>query len=180
MRKQSGFTIIELLVAVAIAAILIAVAVPSYTRTIEKRKVTGAAEMIYTQMVAARTESLKRSKDIAMSFVAGTDWSLGYTDTEGAASCVPGTDCKIFDFNNDGTLDDEVTTSFDSEQFPDVTLAVLPANTVFEWIRATATTAPVVTLTTDNMEMQVQLSILGRAVICSSAGDTKVVGYPDC
>ena len=178
MVKQAGFTIVEMMVVIAVAAILVAVAVPSFNNLIEKRKITGAAEMIYTQMVAARTESLKRSKDIALSFVDGDAWSFGYTDD--GTSCVPGTDCEIVDFNNDGTADDAVTTSFDNEQFPGVSIAVTSDDTVFSWIRSTVDTANTVTLTSDNFELQVQLSLLGRARICSSTGDTQVVGYPDC
>ncbi|MGV6826832.1 MAG: GspH/FimT family pseudopilin [bacterium] len=181
MRKQTGFTLTEMLITIAVGAILVAVAIPSYSNMVEKRKLTGAAELIYTQMIAARAEALKRSRDIPLSFVVGANWQLGYADT--GTSCTPGTDCVITDYNNDGDTndaDDNLATFWTSEQYPDTSIAVTATDVVFDWTTGVADTATVVTLTSDNYEMQVQMSVLGRARICSDAGATKVGGYPDC
>jgi type IV fimbrial biogenesis protein FimT len=59
--KQFGFTLLELLVAVAIAGILATLAAPSFRTLLVRRSVQTAAESLVADMRLARSEALKRS-----------------------------------------------------------------------------------------------------------------------
>lgn len=83
--RSSGFSLIELMVVVAIAAILIAVAAPSFQSLILKNRVQSVASDFQSALATARSEAIKRGGDtrvtvVANSKVAGTpDWASGFT-----------------------------------------------------------------------------------------------------
>ena len=59
--RQSGFTLVELLIVVAIVAILLSLAAPTFREMLVKRSVQAAAETLASDMRFARSEALKRS-----------------------------------------------------------------------------------------------------------------------
>lgn len=76
--KQQGFNLLELMVAVAVLAIVVSIAVPSFSRAIEKRNTIGAAEALYSQIQLARSESIARSQPVFMNIVGGANWAVGF------------------------------------------------------------------------------------------------------
>ncbi len=65
-KQNSGFTIVELMLAVAIAAILIAVAAPSFRSTIENNGVLAISDDLITSLRYAREEALRQGLPISM------------------------------------------------------------------------------------------------------------------
>lgn len=61
MRLQRGFTLIELMVTVAVAAVLLMVAVPSFNDVILNSKLTGNANTLLSSIQFARSEAIKRN-----------------------------------------------------------------------------------------------------------------------
>jgi prepilin-type N-terminal cleavage/methylation domain-containing protein len=61
-----GFTIIELMVVIAVVAIITSFALPSYRTLIEKRSVTSGAQQISAFFSAAKMEAIKRNEMIAI------------------------------------------------------------------------------------------------------------------
>lgn len=60
MTNQRGMTILELMMAVAVGTILIAVGVPSFVTTIRNSEMTSATNALVGGLHAARSESVKR------------------------------------------------------------------------------------------------------------------------
>ena len=60
--RATGFTLIELMVVVAIAAILIFVAAPSFQRLIETQRLRGIADQLVTDLQFARAEAVSRNE----------------------------------------------------------------------------------------------------------------------
>jgi type IV fimbrial biogenesis protein FimT len=65
--REPGFTLIEVIVALAIFAILVALAVPSMNTWIANVKVRSAADALQNGLRMAQAESLRRSRQIVFS-----------------------------------------------------------------------------------------------------------------
>lgn len=73
-----GFTIIELMVTVAIAAILLSVAAPSYTTFIRNSQLSDAVGEFMSAANAARGNAIKQGINTYLVPATGTDWSTGW------------------------------------------------------------------------------------------------------
>lgn len=60
--RPNGFTIIEVMITVAIMAILASLAMPSFSLMLVKRSVQSASQALVDDFRYTRTEALRRSK----------------------------------------------------------------------------------------------------------------------
>ena len=98
LRKQAGFTLIELMVTLSVLAILLAIAVPNYITFIQNARLTGQANDLVTALNYARSEAIKRG-------VRTTVCSRG-TDSSCAGAVTWDTGWLVFvDCNFDGVVD---------------------------------------------------------------------------
>jgi type IV fimbrial biogenesis protein FimT len=83
--KQHGFTLIELMVVVALAAIMAALATPSFKSFIASQRVKTAASDFAMTTIFARSEAIKRNSDVTITAVSSgaTGWQDGWTVTSG-------------------------------------------------------------------------------------------------
>lgn len=66
MKKQAGFTLIELMIAMAVAAILLALAVPSLRSFIQNSKAVTQTNQLVTALNYSRSEAVKRRTRVMM------------------------------------------------------------------------------------------------------------------
>lgn len=65
-RPQAGFTLIEVLMTAAIAAILVTVATPAMTSTIRSVQLTSATNDLFGSLLMARSEAVKRNSRVVL------------------------------------------------------------------------------------------------------------------
>lgn len=72
-----GFTLAELLVTISIAAILAALAVPSFSSSIATHRAKSTSMDLYVDLIRTRSEALKFNKSVSLSSKAG-GWTNGW------------------------------------------------------------------------------------------------------
>jgi type IV fimbrial biogenesis protein FimT len=86
--KSLGVTLIELIVTISIAAILMGIAIPSFSSIINSTRLTTYANALVTSLNLARSEAVKRGVQISVKREGSTDnnwdsgWSI-FTDLNG-------------------------------------------------------------------------------------------------
>jgi type IV fimbrial biogenesis protein FimT len=86
--KQSGFTLVELVIVIAILIILSSFAIPSYMNMIQDSMVRNAASSIQTGMQIARGEAVKRNASVQLD-LRGTNsaWTVCLAPAVAGDSC---------------------------------------------------------------------------------------------
>lgn len=88
-RPVSGFTLLELMAAVVLVAILVAVGIPSYQSLRQEQMVRAATQALYTDMMLLKSEAIKRNQDLSLVvFNSGlSDWCYRISIDGTCASC---------------------------------------------------------------------------------------------
>ena len=87
-RIQSGFTLVELVAVVAVAAILASFAAPAMLRFIQQQRVRNASFDVVSDLTLVRSEALNRHSVVLMTptTVNSDGWSSGWSVNVGSAS----------------------------------------------------------------------------------------------
>jgi len=65
-RRAAGFTLVELMVTIAVAAIVVALGVPSFLRTLARHTINSQAEELQDAVRVGRNEAMKRSGPVVL------------------------------------------------------------------------------------------------------------------
>jgi type IV fimbrial biogenesis protein FimT len=77
-RKPRGFTLVELLVVVAIVAILANIGVPSMSSMIASQTLKTAASTLQFALLRTRAEGLKRNANVTLAPATAGQWNAGF------------------------------------------------------------------------------------------------------
>lgn len=179
-----GFTLIELIIVLAIVAIGLALAAPSYQDIIERRHTTSKAETLAAFMGYARSEVVKSNKQVSVTLVrtSANEWCIGITDLNTACDCkADSTQCVINGVEK--TLSSATQTRLGMTS---MTAASADTTFVFDPVRGTKIAADLADHSYDfqsdngNWEIRVIVGPTGRVRLCNSDSSKKISGYHLC
>ena len=84
MRKENGFTLVELMIGLAIAAIILTVGIPSFNDLVRKNQMTTQANELIGALNLARSEAIKRGSSVSITSTSGdSNWKDGWSVADG-------------------------------------------------------------------------------------------------
>lgn len=163
-KHQDGFTLTELIIAIAVSAILIALAIPTFTDTIERERLELAVETLVADFNFFKQEGLKRRvPDFAFNVDDGTSWCYGID--VGTCSCTTANSCAVRQVAGD-----------DFNGISSVNAST--AKFSYDWVRGTVTAGTIRFNTPGGFDLRVVINGLGRVSICSPSDN--VPAYQSC
>ena len=190
-QKNTGFTLLEVMIVVAIIGILAAIAVPSYQDMLERNRLKQAVEALKSDMQWMRTQTIKQSCNLQASFTAGANWSYQIFIPPAAI----GSTCAAQHVSNGcaaaATSNCNIRT-VDGTQFSGVTMDTVaffssPTTVAeFDFRRGEAKRSNTnrsngrVELSSPNYIVKVVIAPVGRVRICNIAGSNGLSGYQNC
>lgn len=171
---QRGFTLIELMVVVALGAIILALAVPSFTSMVPRKRMEGVASELATDIQYARSEAAQRNVPVRV-----TIGTYCYVITAQPTSGTPTSSCTQTGASTIGAGATELKTV---QITSGTSLALTSTNSLgyfeFDPVRGMAidaggtdTTGYVaVTNTAGNWQIQAKVWKQGRVKLCSPNG----------
>ncbi len=181
MKQNKGFTLLELMITVAIIGIIASIAVPSFSKMIERNRLTEVAVALQADMQLARIRAIKQSQNIFVSrtktSATAGDWCYGLNTAN--CDCTTANDCAI--------------KTVSGANFSTVQMLSLTDNSNFDFRRGTPNVIDGVTFHTSNYAVRVVFSKSGRVRLCTPptegtgtaaanrpVGTVGLAGKPNC
>lgn len=88
LKDYSGFSLIELMVVIAIVSIITGFVTPTYSNILDNHRLNSTAHEIYSHLQLARHETLRTGIPIQISFNQDSDnWCYGFSNDQSADGC---------------------------------------------------------------------------------------------
>lgn len=172
IRMQNGFTLVEMMVVVAIFAILATIAAPSFNSFFDRYRVKRSADTVSAFLINTKSEAIKRNATVRTVFKSSsTSWCAGMT-TADTCDCTVAGSCQI----------DGVDRLIRGSDFKGVTLTSPADGAMFSFtsLRGAANSGNAQVQSADGLQVRVVVAGTGRIRLCSPSGSGNVGGYPVC
>jgi len=80
--KNSGFTLLELMVVIAIVAIMAAIAIPNYISWLPDRRLAAGAQDILQGLQKSRSKAIVTNRRVVVNFNTGADSFIAFVDDD--------------------------------------------------------------------------------------------------
>lgn len=147
IQRGNGFTLVELMIVIAVMGIMTAIAIPSYQTFMAQRRLNGAAREVMSDLMAARMKSITKNNRFRLIVVDTAQYQI------------------LDDANNNNAVDagEAIQAKNIQTNYYDVTLSKT-ANPIFN-PRGTATLGGTITVTNPRGSKYVIVSLNGRVRI---------------
>jgi len=169
-----GFTLIEMMISVAVLIVLVAIVAPSFNNFFDKYRVKRAADTFSSFLINSKSEAIKWNKSVSAVITGtGATWCVGMTEAA-TCNCSTGGACQI-----DGVDRVISSTAFKGVQLLGPATASTPHVFEFKTNRGTVAGNDSVELeSAAGLKLNVVVSQVGRIRLCSPGGS--ISGYPSC
>lgn len=173
-RRQAGISAVEIMVVVALIAVLAAVAVPSFGPMVDKYRVKTMASSVAAILQFARSEAVKSNTPVFVAAASGANSCVG---ARRAVVC----DCTVTDTAAANYCEFKLLNAGDFSGVQ-VSAAAFGGNayTRFDPVRGLVDGGSLSLTSRGGRQITVRLSGLGRVKFCSPAGASNVSEYPAC
>jgi prepilin-type N-terminal cleavage/methylation domain-containing protein len=89
MNRARGFTLLEAAITMAVLAIVLSVAVPSYSNYLARQRLRHVAELLELDLHRARAISVEESRNVYVAFQSGAQWCWG-ASRQAPCNCATG------------------------------------------------------------------------------------------
>ena len=186
-----GFTLIELMVTIAVLAILVTLAMPSFSDFFDRYRLRGAVDDVISVISNARAESVKTGLDVRVDFAGTTtDWCVAANPavvptagepiveppdcncSTGTCSAMPGGQVLAVPVNEHGKVSASGPTVMVAFVFDSKLGMITPLGTASATFRSP----------TSKYAMQVNVNAMGQASVCrpSTPPEPVIAGVPTC
>ena len=147
--NKTGFTLIEMMIVMAIMGILSAIAAPNFMNYMAERRLNGAARMVMSDLMAARQKAVSTNQQVKVSFVSNHAYEIWN------------------DANNDQTVADHEGDDLAKNIYPDYYDVTISASDPIFTPMGTSTNGTTVTLrsTRTGVSKYVKVAWTGRVKI---------------
>lgn len=178
-----GFTLIELMVTIAVAAVVLSIVVPSFGSMIDRSRLRNAAEQLRSDLAVARSEALRRGRPVVVSFTRsgdGATWCYGMT-LNNSCDCTATTGTTACFLDGDASA--PVLRTVSSAQYRGISLAATPfasGNLSFNNVRQTVAAGGASFVGANSLTLRVVASGQGRMRLCTPSGAEGLTAYEAC
>ncbi|WP_157670990.1 Tfp pilus assembly protein FimT/FimU [Chitinibacter sp. GC72] len=172
--KHQGFTLIEMMITIAILGILLAIAVPNFTDWLNKKRIESAYQALNTLFQFAKSETAKQNQNIYVraTLTAKDNWTIKATNSANTTTFL---EVKSSDFRKiemDDTTTESTISTLNGSFFSAKELLPTFGNT---------SSQSILLKTADN-KYQVKTTISTGGVIsnCTPTGKPSLAGIPSC
>lgn len=186
----SGFTLIELMVTLAVLAILLVAAAPSFSDSIDKSRLKGVAHGVVDVINKARTESVRQGRDVSVAMKGTTTaWCLGAkaaAEPSAPGEPVPAATACDCSASPTACLIGEQQSIFATALDNGVELTATPTaafifSNRFGTVDGFGTTTVTMTSPRKKFDLELTVTPLGQVSLCvPSSSDLPIAGYPSC
>jgi type IV fimbrial biogenesis protein FimT len=186
-RFNRGFTLVEMLIAIALIAIVLAIGVPNFGNYVVTQRLKGVTAELVTDLQFARAEAATRNRPVFFSYrssVGVKTCYVIYVPTAGdvlcncaLASCPGVIKLKTVEQPVDSKV--RFASSNGDFAFDNVSGGLLYGTSDFVDATPTAHTINTQVISDTGRKLQTTISPAGRPTVCS-AGSKMVAGYPSC
>lgn len=179
MRRSAvgGFTLIELMVVVAVISVILTLAVPSFNGMLARKRLEGAAQELGTDLQYARSEAVARNIEVRVATNAvNACYTVFVWRGAGTCTCTPAVSCTLAAAATDPTAlktvdlaGTGVTATADVFRFEP--LRGMLADAADHAVTLSSSAGP-------PWQLSAAVNAVGRASTCSPSGSVK--GYPSC
>ena len=197
VKQSTGFTLVELLISLAVSVVLLTLALPSMQSFMDSARLVDATEQVYSHLQQARIESIARSRDIHVNISAnGSPWVYGIshrnncdttqTAADGVNACVLVVDDADTDDAvdpGDGSVDtgDLVLMRFDSTPHAGISATGGDFQITFSALRGTSSGGTIDLTSPKGRKLTVTVGLLGQINVCYAQDSSDAItGYKEC